>query len=123
MMVRNENSLFQNNLKLTTEIFEFDLTGVPFGNNRITAVGSELMIAGTKKFTYQPFDPITDNRITHLATDRQAEPAGPGSLMLYYKNKKMGRMYLAPHFLTLQEILPIFKSVCSGKSLPAPAHP
>jgi len=108
--------------QLPADRFEVQFSGTAFGNNRITGMRLQRGITGPEKFPYQPFDPIANHGVPYFATDRHAKPTGPAILMLFDKNKKMGRMYLAPHLLTLQEILPIFKSVCGGKYLPARCH-
>jgi len=95
---------------------------MPFGYHGKTAMRDQRPVVGTEKFTYQPFDPIARYRITNFSADSQAKTAWSRRLILFDKNKKMGRMYLAPHLLTLQELLPFFKSVCCGKGLPALNH-
>ncbi len=95
---------------------------MPFGDHRKTAMRHQGVVVSTEKLTYQPLDPIARYRITNFSADSQTKTTRSRRLILFDKNKKMGRMYLAPHLLTMQEFLPIFKSVCCGKCLPALNH-
>lgn len=83
--------IIRKNLQIFTDFCKIKLSSTLFSYDRINLPGDKSVKIESKKFSDAPFDPVSNNRISNLSTDRDTKSCQVARLV-FYKNKKMGRV-------------------------------